>query len=574
MLNRLLSPLTPPTNLADDNDNRAWLMRAILFPTILVTLLAGFIDPSLGGLRLAVVALIAVEGLVLVLLLLRKVMAASVIFILAAWLTILFLAYRLGGMQSAVLYFSIVILLLAGILIGPRFALFFLFINLLTVTAFLVLENRDLLPAVTNPTTPLRRWAVYVGTYILVSVIVHLGLVTNRKALQETREKEALLSQSNQELEDIRANLEEHINERTAALERRAAQIRAAAEFGRAAVSLHSQEKLLSRAVDLISEKFGFYHAGIFLLDSKGEYAVLRAANSPGGQRMLARNHKLHIGETGIVGYVTANRAPHITQEVGADATYFDNPDLPETRSEMALPLQVGDIILGALDVQSTEVNAFTPEDVLAMQVVADQLAVAIQNARLLEEQQSALDAARRAYREISQESWKSFLERRNSIGYLANPGSMHIASRDLTPEMQSALMNEQPVLEEETLSLPIKIRSNTTGVLRLKKGSNAAWKAKEIEFIQEVAEQISQALEAARLFNETQQRAERERLTSEIVNRMRTTNDPQSIMQTALAELRQALGVRKAQVVLENGSKLAVSDGNGHVNEQEQTKK
>lgn len=571
MFKRLLSPFTPPTNLADDNQNRAWLMQTILFPTILVTLLAGFIDPSLGGLRLVVLALLGIEGLVLILLLLRQVMAAAVIFILAAWVTIMFLASLLGGMQSAVLYFSIVILLLAGILIGPRFALLFLFINLFAVSGFLILENRELLPTVVNPTTPLRRWAVYVGTYILVSVMVHLSLVTNRKALRETREKEALLSQSNQELEDIRINLEEHINERTAALERRAAQIQAAAEFGRAATSLHSQEALLSQAVELISEKFGFYHAGIFLLDSKGEYAVLRAANSPGGQHMLARNHKLRVGETGIVGHVTSTRNPHITQDVGVDATYFDNPDLPETRSEMALPLQVGDAILGALDVQSTSANAFTQEDMLAMQVVADQLAVAIQNARLLEEQQSALEAARRAYREISQESWESFLERRKTIGYVASAESTRTANQEMTPEMQSALEKEQLVLENDTLSLPIKIRTNTTGVLRLKKGADTFWKTREIEFIRDVAEQLSQTLEAARLYNETQQRAERERLTSEIVNRIRTTNDPQSILKTALSELRQALGVRQAAVVLDNGSKLAVSDGNGHKNEPDQ---
>jgi GAF domain-containing protein len=389
--------------------------------------------------------------------------------------------------------------------------------------------------------------------------------------LQQTREKEKQLTHSNQELEKIRVNLEEHNSERSTILERLAAQIQAAAEFGRVAASLRSQETLLSQAVDLIREKFGFYHAGIFLLDNKGEYAVLRAANSPGGQRMLARQHKLRVGDPEIVGRVTSTRKPHITQDVRADANYFDNPDLPETRSEMALPLQVGETILGALDVHSTYVNAFTQEDLLAMQVVAGQLAVAIQNARLLEEQQSALEAARRAYAEISQESWHSFLEQRKSIGYVASPESTRTASHYLSPEMKSAMAENAYILDEDTLSLPIRIRTNTTGVMRLKKGANAPWKAKEIEFIQDVAEQLSQTLEAARLYNDTQQRAERERLTAEIVNRIRTTNDPQSILQTALAELRQALGVQTAQVVLENGNKLAVSEGNGHAHGQEQ---
>ncbi|HIE37864.1 MAG TPA: GAF domain-containing protein, partial [Anaerolineae bacterium] len=138
-------------------------------------------------------------------------------------------------------------------------------------------------------------------------------------------------------------------------------------------------DDLLDRAVNLIRERFGFYHAGIFLLDERGEYAVLRAATSEAGRRMLERGHKLKVGEVGIVGYVTSTGQPRIVLDVDTDAIHFKNPLLPETRSELALPLRVGDRIIGALDVQSVQEAAFDEEDVAILQTMADQLAVAIE---------------------------------------------------------------------------------------------------------------------------------------------------------------------------------------------------
>ncbi len=165
--------------------------------------------------------------------------------------------------------------------------------------------------------------------------------------------------------------------------QRRAAQLAAAAEVARDATSILDVEQLLNETVHLISEQFGFYHAGVFLLDEAGEYAVLQAASSEGGQRMLARGHKLRVGKVGIVGKVAATGEPHIALDVGKDAVHFANPDLPDTHSEMGLPLRVRGRVIGVLDVQSTRVAAFTEDDVAVLQTLADQLAAAIANARL-----------------------------------------------------------------------------------------------------------------------------------------------------------------------------------------------
>jgi signal transduction histidine kinase/DNA-binding response OmpR family regulator len=177
--------------------------------------------------------------------------------------------------------------------------------------------------------------------------------------------------------------------------QRRATQLAAAAEIARDATAILDVDRLLEETVKLISAQFGFYHASVFLLDEPNEYAVLQAASSAGGQQMLRRGHKLRIGEAGIVGHVAATGEPRIATDVGSDAVFFDNPDLPETRSEMALPLKVRDRVIGVLDVQSTQSAAFAEEDVTALQTMADQLAVAIANGQLF--QRVRADAMRRA---------------------------------------------------------------------------------------------------------------------------------------------------------------------------------
>lgn len=173
-------------------------------------------------------------------------------------------------------------------------------------------------------------------------------------------------------------SLEERVDLRTR-------QIRTAAEVARDAAVIRNVDELLDATVNLISARFGHYHAGIFLLDEHGVDAVLKAASSPGGKHMLARGHRLAVGKVGLVGYVTGTGKPRIALDVGADSVHFANPDLPKTRSELALPLRVGERVIGALDVQSTEANAFDENDVIVLQTMADQVAIALENARLLQ---------------------------------------------------------------------------------------------------------------------------------------------------------------------------------------------
>jgi GAF domain-containing protein len=302
-------------------------------------------------------------------------------------------------------------------------------------------------------------------------------------------------------LRELTTELEQKVEERTKELgdtarrlEERSAQLQTAARIAREAVAIRDVDQLLDETVRLISDRFGFYHAGIFLLDETREYARLRAASSEGGQRMLARGHRLKVGEEGIVGYVTGRGEPRVALDVGVDAVFFDNPDLPETRSEMALPLQVRDEVIGALDVQSREPAAFSDEDVEVLRTLADQVAIAISNARLFQQAQEALEAERRAYGQFSREAWRRLFSSERQMGARYDP-------RGILPSE-----GDSPATEQATLAVPIEVRGQVIGVLdSYKQADTGGWTLDEVALMESLTHQLGVALESARLYEDAQ---------------------------------------------------------------------
>ncbi len=344
-------------------------------------------------------------------------------------------------------------------------------------------------------------------------------------------------------IQDAQLTLEQRVEARTRDLQHRLEQIRAAAEVGSRVTRIRDLDKLLDQVTHLISERFGFYHTGIFLVDAEGEYAELRAANSEGGRRMLEAGHKLRVGEQGIVGFVTATGQPRIALDVGADAVHFENPYLPDTHSEMALPLRVGDRILGALDVQSKRTGAFAQEDILVLQIVADQLAVAIDNAHLLEENRSALDQMRRAYTLLSREGWVDFVRSRPVVGYRVD------ASNLVRP-----VPAEEPTIgasDEHTLEVPIQVRGHRVGVARLRKPAGQVWTAPEQELAHEIADRLSSALESARLYSESLRRAQQLQIASEIARDASSTLNVEELLDKVVHLIRSRFGFYHASIFL-----------------------
>ncbi|MBC7876996.1 MAG: GAF domain-containing protein [Anaerolineales bacterium] len=188
-------------------------------------------------------------------------------------------------------------------------------------------------------------------------------------------------------------------------IQRHAKLLKAAAHAAKNITTILDPYELLQRTVDIICDEFGFYYAGVFFLDDAKQYAVLKAGRGDAGKSMIHNGHKLAVGGNSMIGASIANRQGRIALDVGAEAVFFENPHLPKTRSEMALPLIVGDDVIGALTVQSTEEAAFHDEDIAALQTMADQLAIAIQNSNLhrqAERRSRLLKAANRVGREVT----------------------------------------------------------------------------------------------------------------------------------------------------------------------------
>lgn len=357
-----------------------------------------------------------------------------------------------------------------------------------------------------------------------------------QEMLQKTNSE---LVHTEKELRSIQNTLEQRVEQRTIELtianqkaERRTEQLKTIAEIARAVITNRSLDELLGQLVNLISLRFGFYHVGIFLLDERKEFAILGAANSEGGQKMLARGHRLRVGQQGIVGYVTYSGDPRIALNVGEDAVFFNNPDLPNTQSEVTLPLKFGQEIIGALDIQSRDTNAFSAEDIEVFTILADQVSVALQNARATEQVEHALQEAELASGKLTGRAWKGYSEAIRTRGY-----------RYDGVKTEPLKNTSRPVEEKESLSIPVQLRGQTIGRLKIKTSDTSRqWSEDELAIIESTAERAALAMDGARLLDEAQKRATRETFLSELAAKLSTSFQMDSILRDTVEELGQTL--------------------------------
>jgi len=369
------------------------------------------------------------------------------------------------------------------------------------------------------------------------------------------------LKQRETELEDAQKGLNQRVEERTRELVianqqmvKRAEQLQLVADVAQSAISIQDIDRMLPYVAELISLRFNIYHVGIFLLDDQKQVAILRASNSEGGSAMLKRGHHLKVGEQGIVGFVTSRGEPRIALDVGLDAVYFNNPDLPNTHSELALPLEIGETIIGALDLQSTKENAFTEEDVSILGILADQVAIAIQNARSSDQAKRALNEAEIATRQLSGEAWKDYTKAIQTKGYRYD---------GIRPESLKELGD--PSVENDVLLVPVHLKGQNIGRLKLKPSdASRKWTEDERLIIESTAERVALAMESARLLEEAQRRATRETFLSEIGAKLGTSFQLDSILRDTVEELGQTLKDSTVSFQLVNPSAPPSAKSNG----------
>jgi GAF domain-containing protein len=406
---------------------------------------------------------------------------------------------------------------------------------------------------------------VLLNTFFFITIMSAMAAVfqRHRNLLKIAVENRNEQNRTNQSLEETNRTLEEQVRARILDLNKannqlqiKTMRLQAASEISQEIMAnIHeTPAELLTRAAQSISEKLGFYHVGIFLLDENREYAALRAANSKGGQQMLARRHQLRVGGTGIVGYVAQSGRPRIALDTGADAVFFNNPDLPDTRSEIALPLKYGTSIIGVLDVQSAKSSAFNTEDANTLSTLANQIAIVIKNLRAFES-----DSISAQFKIVSRHAGLQ-PNRERAAGYTFTPdGTISNMQPENNPTFEKAVASGETVVlhpvpkgSSPTLAVPVKLRDQVIGVIHIEAAdSNRKWTEDEVAMVQAISERAALALENARLLENATQRAEQEETIAHITTQIGSSTDFNRILQTTIQELGLALGTSRSFIQL-----------------------
>lgn len=353
---------------------------------------------------------------------------------------------------------------------------------------------------------------------------IEQGDLTQRAPVSSTDEMGIVTVQFNRmvaRLESLQGTLEQQVVERTK-------QLAASNEVGRVAASSLDPDQLLARVLPLFPEQFGYYYAAIYLLDSSGKWAELKEATGEAGRVLKQNRHRLEISGKSMVGTAIREQTPRIAQVASDEKQRFDNPLLPYTRSEIALPLIVGDRVLGALNVQSTREADFGPQVIETMKNMAGQVAIALENARLFQEAQQVIRELRTVHQQYLLEGWSGFSEDNERLEYR---------------------IGDEEDDNSRKLEVPISLRDQILGQIMLE--GQKEWTPDQQSLVDAVATQAAIALENARLVSESRQIALRERMVAEINSKIWASATIDGVLQTVIKELGRRLNASSAIIEL-----------------------
>jgi len=507
-----------------------FLAVIILYETVIRFLLQ-YGGVSLIDLILLGIAAIFGAGLVL----LRRgfVRFTSILLVVIIWIASNSIAASGYGVKDASYIVNFAIILMAGLLLGWQASLFITVISILSGWGLAVAEANGLISVEPYAVTSFARDVDFV--LVINAAIIYLLINGLENALRKSRANFDELEAANANLGLTQTELKNRSEELLVAnkqLENSTRKLRTVAEVTSTAASLRDFENLISLTTSIISDQLGYSHVAIFLLDEQRQYAILRSSNTDGGLRMLARGFKVSVGQLGIVSSVAQTGYPRIALNTGENKIFFNNPDLAGTQSELALPLKSGDEIIGVLDIQSTEPNHFTEDDVSILSILADQVAIALQNALLFDESQRALREANIESLQASRRSWQEYRDVVQTKGYRYDG----IKSEPLKEARSSNR-------ENEALLIPVQLRGQTIGRLKLNAADpSRQWTDDELIMVSATAERVALALEGARLLDEAQKRATREAFLSEVATKLSTSFQLDSILRDTVQELGQTL--------------------------------
>ncbi len=507
-------------------------------------------------------------------------------------LHLLLIAYLLGcivfwrgGLPGSGRIWLLLLPALSFILVGSRTGIAAGVLSVLTYAFFtLAISQKWAVPLVADDLTTLSPLIGEGGTFLLVVAVMTLVLWSFNRSWWDAM---ARASAVNQQLQARTQELEET----TELLHRQTSRLQATAEIARVSSSILDPETLLVEVVNQIQKGFrlmGVYYVGLFLLDETQQLAVLKAATGDAGQLLLEMGYKVELDETSTIGWCIVNREARITPDVKEGTVQYDVLPMPHTRSEIGLPLRTRGRALGALSVHSTQEAAFGEADIAVLQAMADQVMVAIDNARLFSQTESALKEVQAAHRRYLGRSWGDFLAAKSvtQVDY-CRPGTEPGDGGFLRQARRAAMVHRRAVATDSpspdvdgelsssqtALIVPLKLRGQIIGTMALHEARHQrSWAARDIVLAETVAEQVALTVENLRLMDETQRSAAHERLVSEISDRMQRAPDMESLMRITVEELNRTLGGSRAYVRLGTAAELAGGGGSGHESQEERS--
>ena len=398
-----------------------------------------------------------------------------------------------------------------------------------------------------------------------VGLIVMGYAMTNRQIFNPLRtltgQLESQVAQRTLELQQARDKLQS-LNE----------QRQKVAEINREVAQAATPVEMLNIRVELIHDRLGYHHIYIYQPDETNQYLVIQAAAGTTARTVMERKHQMQIGGLSLAGQAAVENRPRMATAVNDDAVYFGDIALPSARAELALPLLVGNRLLGVLDIQSIYADAFSDQDQNVLASLTDQVAVTLDNARLLQQREAALAALGKIQRQYLRQAWQSTLGRQEDApAYVYADGdgvkatSLYAAA---SSEVAQAARDGQTLVSGEqdnpatTLTLPIFLRNQIIGALRLQHKPGRAWQPEDVDTLGSITDRLGPALETARLSEEAQRRVAHERFIREISDRMQRAPDMASLMRITAEELNKVLNASRTYVRLGTPTELDSGDG------------
>lgn len=415
------------------------------------------------------------------------------------------------------LFYFLALIIFSTMMLSIRAGIVMIGVDVVTYIIFgWLMLSEQLLPL--NPSAipaNIQDWISVAAATVMFGVVIILGF---RSLEREFFEAQKQIDTALNRLKDERNNLENRVQERTA-------QLRKINEIGRNVTEILDSEQLFSRASKFIEDEFNCYYTAFYIIDTSEKWADLVYASGEAGKVLRENKHRLDLDGKSSIAKALRTKNGQITSEI--NQIRLENPLLPYTRSQLALPLIIGEKVLGVLDMHASKENAFTAQDVDAYQNMANGIATAIENSRLFQEVQQALAEMRATQRQYLQGAWDS-LTSEKAIEYE---------------------IGDNETINENSISIPLALRDQVIGKIEM--ANTSEWTTEQKNLVEAIVAQATLALENARLVEESQSTAAQERLTNEIIAKIWASSNMDNILQTAVRELGRNLEATEVEIEL-----------------------